>query len=102
MNVIKICIILSVLFASGCTVFLGEPSKRVQRFSDWKLCTELADKTFKYHSEWHWAITAEIKKRHLNESQKCKATFTSRMNRFVVKRKIKPVSFEDALSHNFG
>ncbi|GAB2900739.1 hypothetical protein GCM10027180_33470 [Microbulbifer echini] len=102
MRALKISVIsVSILF-SGCTLFLGEPDRRVERFSDWELCTELADKTFKYHSEWHWAIANEIKGRDLESSDRCKSTYSARMNRFMAKSKTKPMSFDDALNHDFN
>lgn len=101
MKILSNSIILSTLLLSSCTVFLGEPPERVQKFSEWELCTELANKTFKYHPEWHWAITEEIKIRKLDTSNMCLSAYDSRMNRFALKRKIKHISFQDALAHKF-
>lgn len=101
MRILKILVISGSILFTGCTVFLGEPDTRVKRFGDWELCTKLADKTFKYHSQWHWAIANEIKARDLGASQRCKSTYTARMNRFTARSVIKSVSFEDALNHNF-
>jgi len=97
----KIVIMLSVLSVSSCTVFLGEPSERVGKLSDWELCTELANKTFKYHAQWHWAITNDIKSRELNTSEMCRSAYDARMNRFLSKRKIIHIPFKDALAHKF-
>ncbi|QQX79332.1 hypothetical protein JK628_17580 [Shewanella sp. KX20019] len=83
---------------SACTVFLGSPDERVGKFKDFELCTELADKTFKYHSEWAWAITDEIKKRELDKSAECKTAYTNRIDRITRKLKTKPLNFEEALA----
>lgn len=45
----KLILGLCLFSASGCTVFLGQPSERVGKFDDRELCSELADKTYKYH-----------------------------------------------------
>ncbi|MEC4728434.1 hypothetical protein HWQ46_23175, partial [Shewanella sp. D64] len=52
----KLILGLCLFSASGCTVFLGQPSEHVGKFDDWELCSELADKTYKYHPSWSWAI----------------------------------------------
>ena len=101
MNSKKLALILTPLLISSCTVFLGAPKERVDKFEDWELCTELANKTFKYHSQWHWAITNEIKSRELNNSAMCRSAYDARMGRFSAKRKIVPISFQDALAHKF-
>lgn len=56
--------------------FLGQPSERVGDFTDVELCTELADKTFKYHSGWQWAISDEIKKENLIHHRDVKRLIT--------------------------
>ena len=89
---------LAIVNLSACTFFLGSPSVRAAKFDDWELCHELADKTFKYHAAWAWAISEEIKKRELDKSERCKTIYKNRMNRFMRKVNSKPVSFEDALN----
>ncbi|MDB2386535.1 hypothetical protein N9W21_04240 [Shewanella sp.] len=84
---------------SACTVFLGQPSERVGDFTDVELCTELADKTFKYHSGWQWAISDEIKKRKLDSSQRCEATYNARNSRLMRKIKATPITFSNALNY---
>jgi hypothetical protein len=84
---------------SGCTVFLGEPSERVGKFSDVELCAELANKTFKYHASWQWAISDEIKRRDLNSSERCISTYDVRMSRLMRKIKATPLSFSEAINY---
>ncbi|NMH63649.1 hypothetical protein [Shewanella salipaludis] len=84
---------------SACTVFLGEPEERVAKFSDLELCTELADKTYKYHAEWQWAISDEIKKRALDSSDRCMSSYDTRMTRLMRKIKASPISFSEALDN---
>jgi len=83
---------------SGCTLFLGEPNERVGKFSDVELCTELANKTFKYHASWQWAISDEIRKRDLDSSQRCISTYDERMSRLMRKIKATPLPFADAMN----
>ena len=87
---------------SGCTVFLGEPEARVVKFSDSELCSELADKTYKYHPEWSWAISSEIKQRSLDSSQRCSGIYNSRMSRLMRKVRAEPISFDNALNDKFN
>ncbi|WP_261858131.1 hypothetical protein [Photobacterium sanguinicancri] len=87
---------------SGCTVFLGEPEARVIKFSDSELCSELADKTYKFHPEWSWAISSEIKQRGLDSSKRCSGTYNSRMSRLMRKVRAEPISFTDALNDDFN
>ncbi|ACJ27873.1 hypothetical protein swp_1073 [Shewanella piezotolerans WP3] len=95
----KIIAILPLLLGlSACTVFLGDPDERVAKFKDFELCTELADKTFKYHPEWAWAITDEIKKRELDSSAECQTVYSNRIDRLTRKLKTKPLNFEEALA----
>ncbi len=101
MKLKKTVLILVPFFLSSCTVFLGEPKERVNKFNDWELCTELANKTFKYHPQWHWAITSEIKSRQLNNADICRSAYDARMGRFSAKRRIIAIPFQDALAHKF-
>ncbi|CED60545.1 Putative uncharacterized protein [Moritella viscosa] len=94
----KLLLCSSVMGLSACTVFLGEPDERVGGFSDIELCTELANKTFKYHAGWQWAIADEIKKRSLDTSERCIASYDSRNVRLMRKIKATPVSFSEALN----
>ncbi|MCG9711971.1 hypothetical protein L1D29_03970 [Shewanella insulae] len=84
---------------SACTVFLGQPSERVTKFGDAELCTELANKTFKYHADWQWAISDEIKQRGLDKSERCISTYDSRMSRLMRKIKATPIQFSEALTY---
>lgn len=93
----KIMLSVFIINLSACTVFIGSPVERVARFDDSELCSELADKTFKYHAEWSWAISDEIKKRELDTSERCKAVYTRRVTRITRKLNAVPVSFEGAL-----
>jgi hypothetical protein len=94
-----IIILILTLNLLACTVFLGTPKERTLRFSDVELCTLLADKTFKFHSEWLWAISDEIKKRELDQSIQCEDTYKRRMGRFMQKIKAKPLTFKEALNY---
>lgn len=94
----KIILMIFIVNLSACTVFIGSPVERVVRFDDSELCSELADKTFKYHAAWSWAISDEIKKRELDKTDRCKAVYTSRITRIMRKLNAVPVSFEDALN----
>ncbi|MCP4323227.1 MAG: hypothetical protein GY787_15555 [Alteromonadales bacterium] len=96
--VIKFFGVILLLNLSACSVFLGKPSERVTGFDDFKLCTKLADYTFKYNAEWSWALTDEIKKRKLDRSERCNSTYTNRTNRIMRKTKAIPVSFSDAVN----
>lgn len=100
----KYCKLMALAFfvgnLSACTVFLGEPAERVSDFTDVDLCIQLADKTFKFHPQWHWAITDEIKKRKLDESKRCETTYNNRTERLLRKLKVKPISFKEALELN--
>lgn len=98
MKIYKTIVSISLISLSGCTAFLGEPSTRVSQFSDVELCTELADKTFKYHAEWSWAISDEIKKRNLVKSERCSAVYNARVARLTAKIQATPISFSEALS----
>ncbi len=98
----KVLLCSSLLSLSACTVFLGSPEKRVKKFNNSELCTQLANKTFKFHAEWSWAISDEIKLRKLDSSERCKAAYNVRMDRFVAKRKVIPLSFEQALKNTVG
>lgn len=42
MNKLSLCL----MAATGCSVFLSQPSERVSKFNDSELCSELADKTY--------------------------------------------------------
>ncbi|MGD8174193.1 hypothetical protein ACQEXU_21330 [Vibrio sp. TRT 21S02] len=98
MKLIRSLLILSVGgYLSGCSIILGEPSERVSGFTDFELCTELADNTFKYRPEWVWALSDEIKKRELDSSEWCENTYKSRMERHLRKIKATPIPFADAL-----
>ncbi|MCJ8268157.1 MAG: hypothetical protein MJK04_02030 [Psychrosphaera sp.] len=97
----KIVLIAVLINVTGCTVFLGEPDQRVTGFNNVELCTELADKTFKYHAAWSWAISDEVKKRGFDKGDKgdrCKSIYETRMQRIMRKVHAQPVSFEDALT----
>jgi hypothetical protein len=94
--VLNFCLIAAL---SGCTVFLGQPSERVGDFGDVELCTELADKTFKYHASWQWAISDEIKTRELDSSARCESIYNSRMSRLMRKLKATPVPFDEAIHY---
>lgn len=98
MKYLAIVIIPLLVSLSACTVFLGSPNERVTDFSDFELCTQLADKTFKYHPEWAWAITDEVKKRELGSSAECKTVYSNRIKRITRNLKIIPLSFEEALN----
>jgi len=84
---------------SGCTVFLGQPSERVGGFEDVELCTELADKTFKYHASWQWAISDEIKKRELDSSARCESIYDARVSRLMRKLTATPLPFNEAINY---
>lgn len=83
---------------SACTVFLGQPSERVTKFTDVELCTQLADKTFKYHAGWQWALADEIKKRNLDTSKRCEDIYDNRNVRLIRNIKAEPISFSKALN----
>ena len=84
---------------SACTVFLGEPNERVGKFNEFDLCTELANKTFKYHAAWQWAISDEIKTRNLESPERCMSIYDNRMSRLMRKFKATPTSFSEALNY---
>ncbi len=98
----NILIMLPLLSLSACTVFLGAPEDRVKKFNNSELCTQLAKKTYKFHAAWSWAISDEIRHRELDKSERCKAAYDLSMNRFVAKRKVIPLSFEQALKNTAG
>lgn len=98
MKILNVALLSTFLLStSACSVFLGQPNERVADYDDVKLCILLADKTFKYHAEWHWAISDEILKRNLDKSKKCESTYNNRTERLMRKLKATPVSFSESL-----
>jgi hypothetical protein len=85
--------------ATSCSIFKGSPDDRVKEFDDWRLCTELADFTFRYHSEWIWHVGKEINERGLNNDEKCRTVYTNRMTDLLKRNRIsaQPLPFDEAL-----
>lgn len=72
-------ILFSVLLASCTALDPRSTETIVAGWDDWRLCQRLADYTYKGKAKWLWSVTSEIKNRKLEESQKCKMIYDSRL-----------------------